>query len=320
MLTYKQVSKLAKPYTDKAMIKMGQLLHNENGTAWGNRYIAFYELAPDPPKNHKRQSVSTFDDILTNYDTEATIKVWPIEIGGSGAFSLKPLRLTDDMGHSWWVNSKYFTALWKRDKEAHFFASPQEKHIVARNEQGETIGILMCIVPPADGYRFDWSLRNLDTPNRPYTPVHPRAWIPRDGYVKPEPLDTTDFRTAYPGQKETMEAPAPVTVTEQAPEPEPEPAPVMATPEPGPVPAPEPIPEPQAIVVEKPDTVDQLATLLAGLGYTEIYTEDGHVCAIWERVPLNKQCKLKANVTHALNTAGLAARVNAQGYTLTVRC
>ena len=354
MLTYKQISKLAKPYTDAEIVRRstgrlaGQYLVGQNW--WGNGYIAILqsEGPRKPPKNYDSISATVAQDgVINDLYQIAPSPAWLVELRPwKDADDITVARLLTAEG-SVWVDARYLAALLKHDPSADIFVNHKSHTILVRN--GHTIGVVMTVQAPHTDTP-DWRLRNEDTPLNPYT----RFYSLRDGvhYTSAEVREAC-LQVAVNGQLVPLNpipqpiTPEPEPIAEAAQEPcsrckgtgkvgdldwrrlisicpvchgtghktEPEPA-IVAEP----VTESEPEPQPVAVTVPELSKVDRLAVALAGLGVTEIYTDNGQTCAVWERVDLPAQQALRRTVTGTLKGAGFSVRARYEGSALYITC
>ena len=351
MLTYKQISTMTKPYSNMDILRVKKSHPIKLATFWSDGFIALREPAPTKlPKSFEEWRKGS-DSALTDMDTGATTEIWPVELIGGEDLALTYLRLTDGQ-KSYWADPRYVGALLKRDKKASLFVNPSQYCIAARN--GHTVGLLMLMTisetNEANIRRLaaqgGWTLRNEDIPLRPFTPLQ----IGTSAEVREACLQVAVNGQLVP----LIPLPQPVTVT---PEPEPiakaaqepcsrckgtgkvgdldwrrlisifsvchgtghktEPEPAIVA---EPVTESEPEPQPVAVTVPELSKVDRLAVALAGLGVTEIYTDNGQTCAVWERVDLPAQQALRRTVTGTLKGAGFSVRARYEGSALYITC
>jgi len=125
MLVHKQIKTLAKPYTDRAMIKLVDrfALGPESAPMWSNLNVIFFE--PGPKSSGDLDPSELQDNNLEDIQEwceNPGVQVWPVEIGPRyGDAGLVVLRFADATGHSHWFDARYVSAILKRDSDPDWF-------------------------------------------------------------------------------------------------------------------------------------------------------------------------------------------------------
>jgi len=148
MLVHKQIKTLAKPYTDRAMIRQAERLAigPASRPMWSNLNVIFFN---EPgPKSCGDIEPSEFQannlDSIQEWCESPGVQVWPVEIGplyngelATNGSSMILLRFVTTTGSSHWFDAKYVSAILKRHPDPDWYYNDQR--LMAKDSTQVTI-------------------------------------------------------------------------------------------------------------------------------------------------------------------------------------
>lgn len=144
MLSYKQIRKLVKPYSNKDIGYNAFKGIRISSTFWSNGLVAFFEEVPKTFENIMECNVEDLEAHERN-----TVEVWPVELrisplrpGGEERYRKLSLQFMSEKGHVTWYDAKYVRAILKRRPDK-FFTNSAE--VLMARRKGETIAILVSV-------------------------------------------------------------------------------------------------------------------------------------------------------------------------------
>jgi len=160
MLTYRQIRKLVRGFTDKQIVEQTEQLKLGPGF-WSNGVVAFFE---ETPAKLKGLDFIVVSDLACR---DAGVFVWPVELRGyaTGHVYLKfvapgPLSV-------WWVDARYVRAGLKRigrSKRATAFsvATVGHQEVLMLTYKGRTVMLLATFDMEEEEDDWEWKLVNRE--------------------------------------------------------------------------------------------------------------------------------------------------------------
>lgn len=159
MLTYAQIKRMTKPYSDRQMLGKDSKLVQGQGW-WSNGFVLFLESEPKG-KSAKCEVAEGTKQNLESLTCRAknVTQAWPVEIRAYNIAQVKALvRFASRDGTDLWVNARYAGAILKRHKDATFFTNGE----ILEARDGKAFAYLMPIHKPDVSGTPDWELRNME--------------------------------------------------------------------------------------------------------------------------------------------------------------
>lgn len=148
MLVHKQIKTLARPYTDRAMIRQAERLSlgPAGKPMWSNLNVIFFnEPGPKSSGDIEPSELQTNNlDSIQEWCESPGVQVWPVEIGplhngetNTLTNGLILLRFVTATGHSHWFDARYVSAILKRHRDPDwYFNQGRLMAVAATNDDG----------------------------------------------------------------------------------------------------------------------------------------------------------------------------------------
>lgn len=154
MLEQRQIKKMARPFSDKQIMKEGPLKSQMRGgdSAWTNGAIILFDAPPDP----ELTDTDRIKEWVSYYGDKPSVRVFPVAIAKltvdpskpAGALAYPVIEFSDGNGTTAYANGRYVSSVLKRVKGKNRVAWTYiagADALVGCREDGERLGVIMRI-------------------------------------------------------------------------------------------------------------------------------------------------------------------------------